>query len=785
MSSVSLVIPIFNGSQFFDGLTRLVDELRKSEFDQELIIVDDGSSPQEVKALKHWKEAIASEIEVKNIFLDQNKGPGHARNAAIEASTKDYITFLDADDSLDVISLQGLAASLSDLSFPHLVETSFQIDRSQYNQGISHDRSLSRDTRQDIAKTIEEFLEFRREHSVLGCLFRTDFLQILHRENGGELFPDGYHEDVLFWWKFLSRLEEVRGQLVFYGASFYTKVSTPGSIVNRISRKHLEDYIHNWIKIGNSLLRPSSSVTRQESYLVGSIALVATRAREIIRHERDIKNQVDLMHLLADFVLRIPRLSEGIKILEQRNQIKTQYQMIAEAIVAYSSTVPSELTSADLVNEVALLSRLKWSCQYIQESIFFRSNEIRTCCKRFFKDGAMKGDIKLEVGDLADLRSDSILRAKIELLNGINNGSNDCCTGCPFLELRSWQRLDFVKPKYVSIENHSICNLRCSYCSEEYWGGKKPTYSLLNALSDAVKQNHLNEVNMIVWGGGEPTLAPDFDKTFAKLEASCARATQRVITNSTRYSHVISDALKRRKAQIITSIDAGTEDTFYKVRGGRFMNIVLQNLTRYSLANHRRVTIKYILESDNSSKAELRSFANLMAIHGLLVTNFQISSNFKEEVMPRSVLNAGIELFLALKEAGANHVYYDDLFISRLPDIGVIKDTLENSAVSNPGLLSHLPDVNKHTVVWGAGQLTELINKHTLTGSKMNVLCYIDDTTLESDQVAFQRSFQKLSSVDLDKCDHIFISAVQGYALIREKLALMGFEQKICSSFIL
>ena len=34
-----------------------------------------------------------------------------------------------------------------------------------------------------------------------------------------------------------------------------------------------------------------------------------------------------------------------------------------------------------------------WSCYDLHNSVFLAPNEIRTCCKRFFKDNILKGDV--------------------------------------------------------------------------------------------------------------------------------------------------------------------------------------------------------------------------------------------------------------------------------------------------------------------------------------------------------------------------------------------------------
>ena len=37
----------------------------------------------------------------------------------------------------------------------------------------------------------------------------------------------------------------------------------------------------------------------------------------------------------------------------------------------------------------------KYSCQDLQQSVYFAPRELRHCCQRFFVKGEMKGDVKI------------------------------------------------------------------------------------------------------------------------------------------------------------------------------------------------------------------------------------------------------------------------------------------------------------------------------------------------------------------------------------------------------
>ena len=91
---VSIVIPHFNR---FELLREAVDSVRgQTSANWELIVVDDGSEPQE------WERAKALASSQVQILLRRNgiKGPSRCRNLGLQAATGEYVLFLDSDDLL-------------------------------------------------------------------------------------------------------------------------------------------------------------------------------------------------------------------------------------------------------------------------------------------------------------------------------------------------------------------------------------------------------------------------------------------------------------------------------------------------------------------------------------------------------------------------------------------------------------------------------------------------------------------------------------------------------------
>ncbi|MFP4163697.1 MAG: glycosyltransferase family 2 protein [Chitinispirillaceae bacterium] len=89
MPRVSVIIPTYNRRQI---LPRAVESVFEQTYkDYELIIADDGSSDDTPELTDTYPEA-------RWIRLDENSGVAKARNSAVDASSGDWIAFLDSDD---------------------------------------------------------------------------------------------------------------------------------------------------------------------------------------------------------------------------------------------------------------------------------------------------------------------------------------------------------------------------------------------------------------------------------------------------------------------------------------------------------------------------------------------------------------------------------------------------------------------------------------------------------------------------------------------------------------
>ena len=92
---VSIIVPVYNAEKY---LERCLDSLVGQTLSKiEILCVNDGSTDSSLEILNRY----AAEDSRIIVFHQDNKGPGSARNTALENVKGKYILFCDADDTLE------------------------------------------------------------------------------------------------------------------------------------------------------------------------------------------------------------------------------------------------------------------------------------------------------------------------------------------------------------------------------------------------------------------------------------------------------------------------------------------------------------------------------------------------------------------------------------------------------------------------------------------------------------------------------------------------------------
>ena len=142
MDKVSIIVPVYNVE---DCLSYCVDSLRQQTYKNiEIILVDDGSTDSSGEICDQY----AQEDERIKVLHIVNGGQSRARNIGVQASSSDWIMFLDSDDYYDLKAVEYLVA-LRDKYAVDLVVTSIVEVRTYQTELNTKDISLENSEKLD------------------------------------------------------------------------------------------------------------------------------------------------------------------------------------------------------------------------------------------------------------------------------------------------------------------------------------------------------------------------------------------------------------------------------------------------------------------------------------------------------------------------------------------------------------------------------------------------------------------------------------------------------------
>lgn len=776
----SIIIPAFNAKTY---LGRCIESLIEQEIEPgsfEVLVVDDRSTDGTLALARSFQKRLP---QLRIVELMENGGPGHARNHGIDLAVGQWVLFLDSDDELCTNALCQLKSFIHSEGDQTLDAIGYDWERIAETSDLSGSQRVGR--RDGIflgnaSRLIKAYLNHRMDGSVIFTAMRREML-LQH----GLKFARGIHEDVDFIFRVYFH---ARGTSCF-NQVLYRKRNHAESIIHQVTERHVEGYFRAWQAIGDFLAGLSGPMSAEylSDHRYGSFGVVATRVREVVRHSRHAKHVSSLFQSIFTHAIRLCDL--GMLSFDS-GMDRTLYCAITQNFMDTMNTqgLSIEEKSDQVFAYVNSIEGKSWSCTDLHHSVFLRSNQVRTCCKRFFVGGEMRGDVVLlDVQKDEQVSPGKILAAKRELHQKLNSGVSCACDGCPFLEFKDWGALNTLDISYLSLEHHSVCNLKCTYCSDEYYGGQQALYDVAGTVDRLIDTGALRHCSLVVWGGGEPTIGKDFDYILGRLREKLPDAQQRILTNSVKPSDSVSRLLSEDKAQIVTSLDAGSDDNFALIRGRRRLQDVLKSLKHYADVNSDKVTIKYIFTQGNDSLAEIRGFVDQMAASGLLNCNFQISGDFKNEYVSPSSANAMIVMFGLLRKAGARVVYFDDLLRHRLGEIVNPADTEQIRRIHAEVSLEFIatPARYPEVIVWGAGQQAKyLVNQSSFF--KSSRLAHFVDATPSKIGTRYLGVDVRDPSSLRESSQPVIIAAVQGYPLILQQYRQLGLpEERVINDLVI
>lgn len=194
---------------------------------------------------------------------------------------------------------------------------------------------------------------------------------------------------------------------------------------------------------------------------------------------------------------------------------------------------------------------------------------------------------------------------EIDTIMESNQTEKAACKNCTFLKKQIVPQLNRKETiSFFTINHFTKCNSNCIYCSI---GNKTedPQYKLLPIIKQMINDKMINEDCLFNWGGGEPTLCSEFDEIAKFLGKK--KYKQAINSSGIIFSQTILDGLKNNTMSIQISPDAGTEETYQKIKKQNNFDKVWKNIKKYSEYNDA-LYVKYIFFSFNSNENDVRKF---------------------------------------------------------------------------------------------------------------------------------------------------------------------------------
>ncbi|XP_023951770.2 UDP-GlcNAc:betaGal beta-1,3-N-acetylglucosaminyltransferase-like protein 1 [Bicyclus anynana] len=117
MINISVIIPVHNGEKWINNCMKSIanQTIFDTKLEVEIVVYNDGSTDRSKDILDNWiKYFHMRNISLKYTGSEQSKGVGAAKNAAVYASSGQYLCFQDIDDVMhnDRILMQWEVARL-------------------------------------------------------------------------------------------------------------------------------------------------------------------------------------------------------------------------------------------------------------------------------------------------------------------------------------------------------------------------------------------------------------------------------------------------------------------------------------------------------------------------------------------------------------------------------------------------------------------------------------------------------------------------------------------------
>lgn len=227
MTSVSIIIPIYNVASYID---RCLDSILLQECDDvqiECILVNDCTPDESMTMVDAKLKKYCGNISFKIINHSDNQGLSKARNTGLKAANNEFVLFVDSDDRIQPQAIQYLTEGLDDDRIDVVIGNTFVCNRNAIANSLKVNEPLLIDNEDE--KGLRMLLLQDLFHTAWNKLIRREFLI-----NNQILFENGLIDEDFLW----SYLVFLHAKYIFVKPDVtYIYENNPMSITNTSSRK--------------------------------------------------------------------------------------------------------------------------------------------------------------------------------------------------------------------------------------------------------------------------------------------------------------------------------------------------------------------------------------------------------------------------------------------------------------------------------------------------------------------------------------------------------------------
>lgn len=260
---------------------------------------------------------------------------------------------------------------------------------------------------------------------------------------------------------------------------------------------------------------------------------------------------------------------------------------------------------------------VSYSCDKLEKTIHFLPTRIAFCCSN--AQGASTKDL-----DFSNFNLQIIQKERNNYIQALQKGKlpKECEGCCEYKEIESKTFLQKIfskqeeknnKIQHIIIDHYKQCDCNCIYCSGKLlYPNITQNYEVLPFIRELYKNDLIDKENLLVeFQGGNISLLTEFQSLMEEFNKE--NATRYIfLTNNIKYIEEIEKYGNKPDSILSVSLDAGTKETYKKIKGVDTFDIVVQNIKKYRNNTQLLIFLKYIiLEGINDNLEELEHFLNL------------------------------------------------------------------------------------------------------------------------------------------------------------------------------